>query len=121
MKKLKIAFIAIIGVFITVIGILTVFNHRKESEVEGRELQTFVKPDVSSVMDGSFAQKTDTAFSDQLEARDFFVQAYYKFSFQTYNGDVAKGSENQLFSSQQEEPDYVKKEKELKSCITLSG
>ncbi len=115
MKKVKIIFITVFFVFIAVIGVMTVFNKREISELEARELQVFVEPDVSSVMDGSFAKKTDTAFSDQLEARDFFVKAYYTFTFQTYNGDVAKGSDNQLFASQQDAPDYTKKEKELKA------
>lgn len=115
MKKVRAVFVAVFFAFIGLIGIMTVFNSREVSDLEARTLQKFVKPDASSVMDGSFSKLTDTAFSDQLEFRDFFVKTYYKVTFQRYNGDVAKGSDNQLFSSCQDAPDKAKTDKALKN------
>ncbi len=113
MKIVKAIFVVIVFAFLGVIGTLTLFNNREISDLEARDLQTFQKPDLESVMDGSFSQMVDSAFSDQLEFRDFFVKMYYKVTFQTYNGDVVKGSDDQLFASCQDAPDREKNDKDL--------
>lgn len=104
MKIVKVIFVVVVFAFLGVIGTMTLFNNREVSDLEARELQTFQEPDVESVIDGSYSQLIDSAFSDQLEFRDFFVQMYYTVTFQTYSGDVVKGSDNQLFASCQDAP-----------------
>ena len=113
MKIVKAIFVVVVFAFIGIVGTLTLFNNRAVSDLEARNLQTFQKPDLESVIDGSFSQMMDAAFSDQLEFRDFFVKMYYKVTFQTYNGDVVKGSDNQLFASCQDAPNREKNDKDL--------
>ena len=113
MKYVKICFMAIFTVFITLVGIMTLNNENKVSELEARNLTLFRKPTAEEVLDGTWENDTNTAFSDQLEFRNFFVSAYYKITMQKYTGDVAEGSHKQLYSSAQKEKDWQKYEKEL--------
>ena len=99
MKYVKICFMAIFTVFITLVGIMTLNNENKVSELEARSLTLFRKPTAEEVLDGTWENDTNTAFSDQLEFRNFFVSAYYKITMQKYTGDVAEGSNKQLYSS----------------------
>ena len=113
MKYIKISFIATFFAFIALIGVLTLGNNRQISELEARTLETFKAPDVKGLLNGTWEKQTDTAFSDQLEFRDFFVSAYYKITFKSYTGDVVQGEGNHLFTAEQKIDDWADYEAKL--------
>lgn len=113
MKYIKISFIAVFIVFITLIGGLTLGNNQPISELEARSLETFKAPDIKGLLNGTWEKQTDTAFSDQLEFREFFVSAYYKITFKSYTGDVVQGENNHLFAAEQTIDDWDEYEAKL--------
>lgn len=101
MKYIKIGFISIFICFIGAFFIMTVDNHSEISYLEKRALRTFPEISVKSLGDEEFYTQLTEAFSDQLEYRDLLVKGYYLFQFQRYNGDVAEGKNNELYSAYQ--------------------
>lgn len=98
-KKLQIIFSSIFLLFISVIGVLTLFNNEYRSYTEGRELMTFPKFSVDRILDKEYLDDLTAAFSDQLEFRGKFIKTYYLFNMQRYVGNVVKGKDNQLFAA----------------------
>ena len=101
MKYIKIVFVAIFICFIGAYFIMTIDNDTEISYLEKRTLQTFPKVSLEKLGDAEFYDRLTTAFSDQLEYRDLLVKGYYLFQFQRYNGDVAIGKNDELYSAYQ--------------------
>lgn len=98
-KKLQIIFSSVFLLFISVIGVLTLFNNEYRSYTEGRELATFPEFSVNKILDKQYLDNLTAAFSDQLEFRGKFIKTYYLFNMQRYVGNVVKGKDNQLFAA----------------------
>ena len=74
---IKICFIAIFVIVISVIGVLTLMNNNEISSKEGRELNLFPKITTKNLMKDEFYTNYTNAFADQLEFRETFIKMYY--------------------------------------------
>jgi hypothetical protein len=98
--------------------ILTINNNKKISELEKRSLELYPKISLKSIFTSSYYTKLTSAFSDQLEFRDYLVKGYYLFQFQKYNGDVVIGKNNELYSAYQR---VTNKDSYLKSIVSVTS
>lgn len=98
-KFIKVSFIIVFFSIILVIGVGTLFNNNKISDLEKRSLTTYPEVNKKSILSDRFYSDLTTAHSDQLQFRKYLVKGYFLFQFQRYYGDVVKGSDNQLYSS----------------------
>lgn len=117
-KIIKICFISVVIVIISVIGILTLMNNNEISLKEGRELNLFPEITLDNLMTDEFYTNYTNAFADQLAFREEFIKMYYLLNLQKYTGDVVKGAEDQLFLSPLIIPNKEKYIKNLKNAIT---
>lgn len=79
----------------------TIFNDRKISMVEKRKLATFPEFSVNELFKKEYYDNLTSAFSDQLELRNYLVKGYFLFQFQRYSGEAVKGKNKQLYSAVQ--------------------
>lgn len=117
-KVIKICFIAIVVVVISVIGILTLMNNNEISLKEGRALNIFPEITLENLVTDDFYTNYTNAFADQLEFRETFIKMYYLLNLQRYTGDVVKGEQEQLFLSPLITQNKEKYIKNLKNVIT---
>ncbi|MDO4369150.1 MAG: hypothetical protein Q4C29_01240 [bacterium] len=104
-KIIKVSFIIVFFSIILIIGVGTLFNNDKVSNLEKRNLTTYPQINKKSIFSDKFYNDLTTAHSDQLQFRNYLVKGYFLFQFQRYYGDVVKGSDNQLYSSSMKTPD----------------
>lgn len=107
MKYVKYGFCILFILIIFFFFLTTINNDNSVSYVEKRELQTFPEFSVKALMDGSYLDDLTTAFSDQLEMRDYLIKGYYLFQFQRYNGDVVIGENDELYAAVQSMSDIA--------------
>lgn len=100
-KTIKIIFIIVFFLIISIIGIMTLFNNQKISYIEKRTLELFPKVTIKNLKREEYYLKLTKAYQDQLEFRSYLVKGYFLFQFQRYYGNVVKGSNNQLYSASQ--------------------
>ena len=96
MKYIKYSFCGIFIFLLFFMFFTTINNNKEVSSLEKRNLQTFPKISFESILNGTYMEDLTTAFSDQLEFRDYLVKGYFLFQFQRYNGDVVIGDNNEL-------------------------
>ena len=100
-KKIKKFFVII---FFTILGVFMIFtlsNNTKYSDLERRELTTFPKFTIKSLISKTYYDKLSDSFKDQLFMRNYLIKGYFLFNFQRYFGTAVKGSNNQLYSPSQ--------------------
>lgn len=102
-NKIKREFIAVFLVILAFFMIFTLSNNNKVSEVERRELVTFPKISLKSVLKKDYYDKLTSAFNDQLALRNYLVKGYFLFNFQHYFGDAVIGKNKELYSAPQKE------------------
>ncbi len=119
MKYVKYCFCSLFIFIIFFFFFTTINNNESVSTLEKRKLQTFPKFSFSSVLNGKYMEDLTTAFSDQLEFRNYLVKGYYLFQFQRYSGDVVIGHNNELYASYQRVGDINKKKEQTKESVEL--
>lgn len=100
-KKIKKFFVII---FFTILGVFMIFtlsNNTEYSDLERRELTTFPKFTIKSLISKTYYDKLSDSFKDQLFMRNYLIKGYFLFNFQRYFGTAVKGSNNQLYSPSQ--------------------
>ena len=102
-KIFVVCFMIIIFFFMTT----TIFNDKNVSEVEKRQLATFPKFTIDNLYKKKYYDNLTSAFSDQLELRNYLVKGYFLFQFQRYSGTAVKGKHKQLYSAAQKEPNAI--------------
>ena len=119
MKYVKYCFCGLFIFIICFFFFTTINNNENVSTLEKRTLQTFPNFSFQSVLDGTYMEDLTTAFSDQLEFRNYLVKGYYLFQFQRYNGDVVIGYNNELYASYQRVGDIDKTKEQVKKSVEL--
>ena len=119
MKYIKYSFCGIFIFLLFFMFFTTINNNKKVSSLEKRNLQTFPKISFESILNGTYMEDLTTAFSDQLEFRDYLVKGYFLFQFQRYNGDVVIGDNNELYSAYQRVGDITKVKEDVKESTLL--
>ena len=119
MKYVKYCFCGLFIFIICFFFFTTINNNENVSTLEKRTLQTFPNFSFQSVLDGTYMEDLTTAFSDQLEFRNYLVKGYYLFQFQRYNGDVVIGYNNELYASYQRLGDIDKTKEQVKKSVEL--
>lgn len=119
MKYVKYCFCGLFIFIICFFFFTTINNNENVSTLEKRTLQTFPNFSFQSVLDGTYMEDLTTAFSDQLEFRNYLVKGYYLFQFQRYNGDVVIGYNNELYASYQRVGDIDKTKEQVKKSFEL--
>lgn len=105
--KIKKIFVVCFIIIIFFFMITTIFNDKKVSEVEKRKLATFPKFTIDNLYKKKYYDNLTSAFSDQLELRNYLVKGYFLFQFQRYSGTAVKGKHKQLYSAAQKEPNAI--------------
>lgn len=95
--RVKKVFCFMVILFMSVMGIFTIFNDNNYSQYEGRELVTFPKIKLSELMDDKIYSTLTDAFSDQMFVKNIFVKLYHMILPQNYLGDIVIGKKGQLF------------------------
>ena len=119
MKYIKYSFCGIFIFLLFFMFFATINNNKEVSSLEKRNLQTFPKITFESILNGTYMEDLTTAFSDQLEFRDYLVKGYFLFQFQRYNGDVVIGDNNELYAAYQRVGDISKIKDEVKESTLL--
>jgi len=119
MKYVKYSFCGLFILLIFFMFFTTINNNKEISSLEKRSLQTFPKISLESIIDGTYMNDLTTAFSDQLEFRDYLVKGYFLFQFQRYNGDVVIGDNNELYAAYQRVGDITKVKEDVKESTEL--
>jgi hypothetical protein len=108
-KRLRLFFRLQAGCFILLLGGLALVNvltpARTVSEKEKRTLATFPTLNAGTLTDGSFSTDFETYASDQMVARDFFVNLHGAFSLlmgQNYSQGVFKAKDGYLIAPMEE-------------------
>ncbi len=120
---MKIFFISCFFGVIIILGVLTLENKTPVSELESRSLTQFPDLRYRKLSDAKYLKEIGDAFTDQLEARDYFVNQYFEMSYrvfhQTYLGSTVIGKNEYLFG----QPYFVKMDKKhkkmLKKCADI--
>lgn len=103
-NKIKKIFVTVFAIILLFFMIMTLSNNKRYSFAERRDLVTFPKLNIQSIISKDFYDRLTDAFSDQLALRKYLVKGYFLFNFQRYYGDAVKGSNNQLYSPSQTIP-----------------
>ena len=75
-----VALAALLALVILVFGLINILHPKTDfSETENRKLQNYEKPALSALLDGSYMQRLESAFSDQFFSRDRWVAAKQRF------------------------------------------
>jgi len=119
MKYIKYSFCGIFIFLLFFMFFTTINNNKAVSSLEKRNLQTFPKISFESILNGTYMEDLTTAFSDQLEFRDYLVKGYFLFQFQRYNGDVVIGDNNELYAAYQRVGDISKIKEDVKESTKL--
>ncbi len=118
MKYVKYGFCVVFMLIIFFFFISTINNENTVSYVEKRNLQTFPQFSVETLLDGTYLETLTTAFSDQLEYRDYLIKGYFLFQFQRYNGDVVIGENDELYAAVQPMSDIATEQSYVASSMT---
>lgn len=119
MKYVKYLFCSLFIFILFFFFFTTINNNESVSSLEKRNLKTFPKLTMESILNGSYMEDVTTAFSDQLELRNYLIKGYYLFQFQRYNGDVVIGNNNELYAAYQRVGNISKEKNNIKKSTEL--
>lgn len=123
MKRIQALFCAVLLLFVSIVGLVTLTNHTPHSEAEGRSYAQF--PPLFEIREAPREKMNQLAdaFEDQLAGREAFVKSYYTLLYKglglRYMHEIFIGEDNYLFRVKPAVRSAAARERELSEIAAL--